>query len=128
MATITYTDLDLKFIAHPVSKDLVRKIDSEAVKGAVRNLLLTMHYERPFDSGIGSSLKAMLFEPITPVIYGIIKKDVSTLIETYEPRVTVSDVVVKYLDEQNTINIQVIFTINGTSQLLATDLTLQRTR
>ena len=43
-----YSDLDLDFTAHAVTKDILRKYDDEAVKRSVRNLITTMHYERPF--------------------------------------------------------------------------------
>ena len=39
---------------------------NNAVKQAVKNLILTNHYEKPFHPEIGSNLRGMLFENITP--------------------------------------------------------------
>ena len=48
-----WSDLDLDFTAHPVTKDIVRKTNVEAVKRSVRNLIRTNMYERPFHPEIG---------------------------------------------------------------------------
>ena len=39
--TRRWSDLDLDFIKHPTTNDIVRKTDVEAVKRSVRNLILT---------------------------------------------------------------------------------------
>ena len=65
--TRTFTDLDLNFFAHPVTKDVTTKIDEQAIKSSVRNLILTSNYEKPFHPEIGSPLKSLLFEPATPL-------------------------------------------------------------
>ncbi len=43
-----WADLDLDFVAHPITKDIVRKTNVEAVKRAVKNLILTNKYDKPF--------------------------------------------------------------------------------
>ena len=61
-----YQDLDLDFQINSATKDIQKLTDVESVKRAVRNLINTNHYERPFHPEIGSNLRAMLFENITP--------------------------------------------------------------
>ena len=39
-----YKDLDLNFMAHPITGDVTTKSDSEAVKRAVKNIVLTNYY------------------------------------------------------------------------------------
>lgn len=126
--TRQYQDIDLNFTAHPVTGDVTIKYDEEAIKGSIRNLLLTSHFERPFHSEIGSKIKAALFEPITPMIYGILKQETINVLTAYEPRVTVLDVIVTYLPEQNTVNINIIFQLNGTSLVMQTNIPIERTR
>jgi hypothetical protein len=65
--TRTFTDLDLNFLAHPVTKDVTAKTDEQAVKASIRNLILTSNYEKPFHPEIGSPIKSLLFEPATPL-------------------------------------------------------------
>ena len=124
----TWVDLDLNFGRHPVTHDVASKFDDEAIKGSIRNLLLISNYEVPFNSNIGSRLKAILFEPITPVLYNVIKREVMNVLESYEPRADIIDVVVTYMPDQNGININVIFQINGTSITSNANVTLERTR
>ena len=66
---------------------MFRKItDVEAVKRSVRNLINTNHYEKPFHPEIGSNLRAMLFELMTPQMNHVITKQIENLINNYEPR------------------------------------------
>ena len=57
-----YSDLDLDFIAHPTTGDVVKKTGVDAIKRSVRNLILTNFYDRPFRSYIGSNAQKILFD------------------------------------------------------------------
>ena len=81
-----YKDLDLNFGRNVVTGDVNKLTDVEAVKRSVRNLINTNHYERPFHPEIGSNLRAMLFENITPQMNHIISKQIDILIRNFEPR------------------------------------------
>ena len=62
--TRNFSDIDLTFIANPVTGDLSKKYDENAVKQSIKNLVMTRNYERPFNSSIGSQIYNVLFEPI----------------------------------------------------------------
>ena len=81
-----YRDLDLDFQKNTATKDIQKLTDIEAVKRSVRNLIKLNHYEKPFRPEIGSNLRAMLFENITPQINHAISKQIDLLIRNYEPR------------------------------------------
>ena len=81
-----YKDLDLDFQKNTATKDIQKLTDIEAVKRSVRNLIKLNHYEKPFRPEIGSNLRAMLFENITPQINHAISKQIDLLIRNYEPR------------------------------------------
>ena len=81
-----YKDLDLDFQLNSATKDIQKLTDVESVKRSVRNLINTNHYERPFHPEIGSNLRAMLFELITPQMTHVISKQIDLLIRNYEPR------------------------------------------
>ena len=78
-----WSDLDLDFQAHPVTKDIVVKTDVEAVKRSVRDLILTNRYERPFQPQIDGGVTRHLFELSSPMtksnIQGAIKNAISKL-------------------------------------------------
>ena len=82
-----YKDLNLNFEKNTVTKDIQKITDIEAVKRSVRNLINTNHYEKPFHPEIGSNLRAMLFENLTPQMNHLISKQIEILIRNYEPRV-----------------------------------------
>jgi len=82
-----YKDLNLNFEKNTVTKDIQKITDVEAVKRSVRNLINTNHYEKPFHPEIGSNLRAMLFENLTPQMNHLISKQIELLLRNYEPRV-----------------------------------------
>ena len=81
-----YKDLDLDFQINSATKDIQTLTDIESVKRSVRNLIKLNHYEKPFRPEIGSNLRAMLFENITPQINHAISKQIDLLIRNYDPR------------------------------------------
>ena len=81
-----YKDLNLDFQQNTATKDIQKITDAEAVKRSVRNLINTNHYEKPFHPEIGSNLRAMLFENVTPTMNHVISKNIELLIANYEPR------------------------------------------
>ena len=122
-----YSDIDIMFTAHPISGDITTKKDSDAVKGAVRNIILTNDYERPFKPNFGANLRAQLFE-----LQGIgskkrIASDISDALSALEPRIR--NVRVTFGEEKaNSIDVRISYTIiNGLGQS-AVDFTVNRVR
>ena len=81
-----FKDLNLDFQQNSATKDIQKITDVESVKRSVRNLINLNHYEKPFHPEIGSNLKALLFENITPQISHFIGKQIELLIKNYESR------------------------------------------
>ena len=81
-----YKDLDLFFGKKQASDDINKVTDIQAVKRSVRNLVLLNHYEKPFHPEIGSGVRDILFENMSPITAFIIAKQVEDVIENYEPR------------------------------------------
>ena len=123
-----YADLNLSFTKNPATKDVARLFDVQAIKRAVKNIILTNKYERAFNSDFGCNLRGFLFENITEPLLVIIKDRVAMAIEKYEPRVSVEDVVVKEDIDKNGISIMVSFLINGTEAPVSVSTFLQRVR
>ena len=78
-----FKDLNLDFQQNTATKDIQKITDVESVKRSVRNLLSTNHYEKPFHPEIGSNLRAMLFELMTPQMNHVITKQIENLINNY---------------------------------------------
>ena len=81
-----HRDLDLFFSRKSGSGDVNRITDIEAVKRSVRNLVLTNFYEKPFHPEIGSGVRDMLFENMSPLTAVVLAKKVEDVIENFEPR------------------------------------------
>lgn len=126
--TRIFSDLDLNFTPHPVTGDVVRKYDEEAIKQSVRDLVLTQNYERKFHPEIGSQLRGLLFEPVTPMLNLLIKRAIIDTITNFEPRVELIDVVVNFSADNNLVYTTVEFKIVNTTKPIVVELVLERTR
>ena len=126
--TRIFSDLDLNFTKHPVTHDVVRRYDEDAIKNSLKNLILTNNYERPFHSEIGSPIKKLLFEPATPMLGVLMKRTIQDVINNFEPRVNIIDIIVQTNSDENAIDVSIEFTILNTTAPITLDLTLQRTR
>ena len=76
-----YKDLNLDFQQNTATKDIQKITDVESVKRSVRNLISLNYYEKPFHPEIGSNIRGMLFENITPQISHFIGKQIEMLIK-----------------------------------------------
>ena len=129
MATINrYSDLDLTFTKHPVKKDIVLSIDDQAVIRSVRNLIMTNHYERPFHPEIGSNVRKMLFEPISPLTANYLQREIEDTIKNFEPRVKIEQVLVQIEPDANYYSAIVSFFINNRTEPTTINFVLQRLR
>lgn len=126
--TRTYSDLDAAFVMNPGTRDLSIRTDESAVKFAVKNLILTMNFERPFDSTIGSQVKTLLFEPFTDITKIILKKVILNTLINHEPRIEVLNVQVIDNIDLNSVDINIIFKIINTNKPLSITVALDRTR
>lgn len=129
MATeILFSDIDLNFLPNPLTKDISKKINNEAIKQSFKLLLLSMFYERPFNSGLGSPINKILFEPMSPMLNVILQKNIEQVIANHEPRVIVDSVNVALREEENAVDIKIYYRILNTSALQVFDIILERTR
>lgn len=126
--TRLFTDLDLNFTAHPVTKDITRRYDENAIKASVRNLLLTRNFERPFHSEIGSPIRALLFELPGPMFTIMMQRAIIDVITNFEPRINIIDVRVINASDNNAVYVTLEFKIVNTERPITLDLTLERTR
>ena len=128
MADPRYKDLDLDFIPHPVTKDIVSKINDEAVKRSIRNLVLLNTYEKPFHPEIGSDVRNLLFELATPLTAIRLKKAIEEVIENFEPRVNLTNIDVTPKENQNAYYVSLKFFIINEEVERQTTFMLERTR
>ena len=126
--TREWSDLDLDFAKHPVTKDIVRKTNVEAVKRSVRNLILTNRYERPFHPEIDGGVTRHLFGLSTPETKHDVKLAIENCLTNFEPRVVVDDVRVTGDLDANGFNVSIYFTVINSPQPIEVALFLERIR
>ena len=124
-----YRDLDRFFGRKPVSGDVNTLTDVANIKRAVRNLILTNVYEKPFHPEIGSGVRDMLFENMTPFVAIMLTKRVEDVIENFEPRVRLMNVSARPDLDRNTYELTITFFIlNAPTELVEVDMFLERLR
>ena len=124
-----YTDLDLFFGKKSTSKDISKVTDVLAVKRSVRNLVLTNHYEKPFHPEIGSGVRDMLFEPMTPITAHILTKKIEDVIENFEPRARLISVrAIPNLDRNEYECTIEFYVVNTPTELVDLTVFLERLR
>jgi phage baseplate assembly protein W len=126
--TRQFSDINLLFTANPVTGDVTKKIDEEAIKASVKNLISTNNYERLFHPEIGCQIHGLLFENFYVVTREIMKKTVFDVINKFEPRVAVLDVSIEENLDSNGLDVEVTFLILNTERPVTLNTTLTRVR
>ncbi len=127
-STRTYIDLDLDFTRHPVTNDVVKITDVEAVKRSVKNLINTQFYERPFHPELGCGVRDMLFENYTPMTGIFMRRKIEEVLSNYEPRASLSSIQVNEQMDRNAIDVVVNFYVLNLPNPVSVTTTLQRIR
>jgi phage baseplate assembly protein W len=134
MATVTtdtvrdFRDLDLSFNIHPVRKDINKHVGVKAVINSIKNLVLTNHYEKPFQPEIGSNVRKLLFENIDELTSIALQREIAQVIANYEPRASVSKVYVFADYENNGFSVEVEFSVINQSDPITITFFLERIR
>ena len=123
-----YKDLDLDFGRNTVTNDVNKLTDVEAVKRSVRNLINTSHYERPFHPEIGSSVRALLFEPITPLTSLNLQRKVEEVLNNFEPRIKLVQILSRPDPDLNRYALRISFYVIGTPLPVTVETFLERLR
>jgi len=124
-----YIDLDLFFNKKSTSKDISKVTDIQAVKRSIRNLVLTNHYEKPFHPEIGSGVRGILFEPMTPLTAHILTRKIEDVIENFEPRARLISVRAQPNLDRNEYECTIeFFVVNTPTELVDLTVFLERLR
>jgi phage baseplate assembly protein W len=123
-----YSDLNLSFIPNPVTGDINPVRDIEAIKKSVVNLILTNFYERPFQPEIGSGVRGLLFELADPITISDIEDAAQQVLENFEPRISVLEVVAVDDADNNSYTLSITFQILSTEQIADVTAVLERIR
>jgi len=124
----TFRDLDLNFTIHPIRKDINTHKNEYAIINSVKNLVLTNHYERPFQPQIGSNIRRLLFENVDSVTASQIEREIVETISNFEPRVQVSKVTVVASPDENGFKVNLEFFVINNANPITINFFLERIR
>jgi phage baseplate assembly protein W len=124
----SFKDLDLNFTIHPIKKDINTHKNEYAIINAVKNLILTNHYERPFQPQIGSNIRRLLFENVDSVTGSQIEREITETIDNFEPRARTSKVDVVADPDNNGFKVVLEFFIINNPNPITINFFLERIR
>ena len=122
-----FKDFSIGFKANPNTEDFSVVKNENAIKQSIRNLVSTGMYKRPFQPNTGSRLREMLFEPYDVFLGEDLKEEIKNVVARFEPRVVLNDVRITPGDDDNTLDIEVDYTIVGETLVQTVDFLLERT-
>ena len=122
-----YKDIDLTFAIKP-SGEIFKKTDAAAVKQAIKNLMLTNYFEKPFQPLFGGNLRAMLFELADDNAEEDIEDRCRNAINVFEPRAEALNVTAISNPDRNSIQVVLEFRVINTEELVKFTTTLARLR
>jgi phage baseplate assembly protein W len=123
-----FRDVSMLFPNHPVTNDVGTKTDVSAVKQSIKNLVLTMNYDRPFHPEIGCQVYGLLFEHMDVITTEIAKQTIINVIVTYEPRATLHDVVIEESSQRNGVDISIFFSVLNNDRVENISIFINRLR
>jgi len=124
----SYADLSFDFTANPQTGDVATVKDAVSVKRGIKNILLTSTFERLFQPEVGSGIKQMLFEPMTPLTEQRLSDACRDAIDAWEKRASVIDIAVISEEEYNRYRVAIKFSINNSLETEQVDVFLNRER
>lgn len=124
----TFSDINLLFTKHPITYDLTKKVDEEAVKASIRNLIQTKNYERPFHPEIGCQISSLLFENFTPMTREIMKKTILDVVNKFEPRAKLIDIRIKEGQDTNNLDVDIVFKLINSNRPVTFTTAISRVR
>lgn len=111
-----YADIADDLLKHPVTGDVVRVTNEEAVARSIRHLLLTDKGEWPFRSNLGSSIRAALFQPFGPFLVEELTIAIKDTIRDFEPRAQLAGLDIYNAEDSGGIGVNIMYsTINDTN-------------
>ena len=108
-----FKDLSMTFQANPLNNDLIGLKNANAIARSVRNIVMTIPGEKPFNENFGSRISGLLFENVDNITATAISDEIRESVTNYEPRVSLTSVVVNPNFDNNSFDAIVKYNIIG---------------
>jgi phage baseplate assembly protein W len=84
----TYVDVSLSFNPSPVTNDITLLTNERAINNSIKNIIMFLPTEVPFNPDIGSNAQKYLFDVADSATAGLLSGEIERAILFCEPRVT----------------------------------------
>jgi phage baseplate assembly protein W len=125
--TRLYRDIDLSFTAKP-NGELYVKRDAAAVTQALKNLIQTNYFEKPFQPFFGGNIRAMLFELVDEDSEEELAEQIVKAINAYEPRAKLLHLDVDVEPDQNSLRVKIEYQVVNTDEVITFTTSVSRLR
>ena len=109
----SFRDFSLTFEKNAVTNDILALNNESAIKESVKNIVLYIFYEKPYDPAFGGNVIGLLFENYNANDAKKIKRRLKDAINTYEPRVAVYEIKTKFTEDRNHLDVSIAYVIMG---------------
>ena len=109
----SFKDISATFQINPLNRDLIQLKNANAIARSIRNLIMTVPGERPFNPVLGSQVTSLLFENLDKLTASSIKSGIINTLTNFEPRIRLNEVIVKAQPDNNQFDVQIQYYIIG---------------
>ena len=112
-----FKDISMSFEVNPINADIIGVKNDTAIARSIRNLVLTTPGERFFNEDLGSGVSELLFDTLDDISGAVIRDEIEQTIIRFEPRVKLTDVIVKPDYDNHEFNVTITYDIIGIDAL-----------
>ena len=125
---VIFSDIPISFTAHPITGNVKKSINRDAVKNSVRNIILTNHGERFFKPKFGGNVTSKLFENASKFTEFNTARSIRIALANYEPRAEIIKVKVTANPDTNNLTVSLKFRVTNDPEPITLDILLERIR
>jgi phage baseplate assembly protein W len=123
-----YSDVDLTFGIHPLNNDITVLYDENAVKRAIKHILLSNKHDFKFHPQFDVGIRDLLFEPLGFATATILEKRITIILKQQMSRVRIIKIDVESNITYDGFDVELTFTTLNLITPITTKLFLQRIR
>lgn len=123
-----FIDVSLSFEPHPLTGDITILKNERAINNSIKNIILSLPGETPFNYDMGSRVTNYLFENPDPGTQSLLTQEITRAIRYNEPRVELVDVQVQVDNDTSNIEAIIEYKIIGYDEVIIYTQILEPTR
>ena len=123
-----YIDISLAFQPSPINDDITLITNARAIDNALRNLIMIVPSEVPFQRNIGSHVTSYLFDSVDQGTASLLRLEIERAIKFGEPRIKLISVVIEPEPDQHRFVCSITYQITGSEQIFTVQQILIPTR